>query len=183
MPVIKLRKLLKEVGSAGYTVYFDLDDTLTNYSGRIRSYNIVDVDTGEEMPIEPRDTVYNQEFWSGAVWLPGAKRMLDFALKNFPRVEILTAVPMLSKADQAQTGNKYFEAPIKGKEEWIRTNIGEVNINWSGNGKAKAAFASPNCILVDDKPENIEAFESAGGVGILMDNPAQAIDQLRRYVK
>jgi hypothetical protein len=104
--------------------------------------------------------------------------MLDFAKSNFSNVEILSAVPELSKANKELTGKRFFDAPVDGKTEWLNKNVGPIKAIWTKSGKEKAIYATPNTVLIDDKPENIKAFEQAGGIGILMDNPQNVINKL-----
>jgi hypothetical protein len=181
--VQELIKDLLEQKNQDYTVYLDIDDTLTNYSERLKSMIIDDPETGEKRPIKASDTVDNLEFWSSAKWLPGAEEMVNYIKNNFDKVEILSAVPELSKAKQAETGERFWNAPIIGKEDWLEDNIGKIKTNWVRSGSQKAAFARPNTILIDDKPENIRAFQKAGGIGILYDNPSNVIAQLQTLLK
>lgn len=167
-----------EIKNQDYIIYFDIDDTLTDYSNRLGSMIITDPETGEERPIKASDTVDNIEFWTSAKWLPGSQQMLDFAKNNFSNVEILSAVPELSKANKELTGKRFFDAPIDGKTEWLNKNVGPIKTIWTKSGKEKAIYATPNTVLVDDKPENIKAFEQAGGIGILMDTPQNVINKL-----
>ena len=167
-----------EIKNQDYIVYFDIDDTLTDYSNRLGNMIITDLETGEKRPIKATDTVNNIEFWTSAKWLPGSKQMLDFAKNNFSNVEILSAVPELSKANKELTGKRFFDDPIDGKIEWLNKNVGKIKTVWTKSGKEKAIYATPKTILVDDKPENIKAFEQAGGIGILMDTPQNVINKL-----
>lgn len=182
--MIKLLDLLREAKSqankADYTVYFDVDDTLTNYSERLKTVKVKDKDNGEERLINSKDTVDNEEFWSGAKWLPGSKDLLAFALKNFKRVEILSVLPELSKDNQKSTGKRYWAAPENGKKKWINDNVGDLKANFVGRGKEKADFATKKSILIDDKKKNIDAFEKEGGIGILMNDPKLVMAKLKK---
>lgn len=181
--VQELIKDLLEQKNQDYTIYLDIDDTLTNYSERLKSMIIDDPETGEKRPIKASDTVDNLEFWSSAKWLHGAEEMVNFIKDNFDKVEILSAVPELSKAKQAETGERFWNAPILGKEDWLKHNVGDIKTNWVRSGSQKAAFARPNTVLIDDKPENIRAFQKAGGIGILYDNPSNVVAQLQDLLK
>jgi len=167
-----------EIKNQDYIIYFDVDDTLTDYSNRLGSMIITDPKTGEERPIKASDTLNNIEFWANTEWLPGSKEMVKFAINNFSNIKILSAVPELSKADKELTGKRFFDAPVDGKTEWLNKNIGPIKIIWTKSGKEKTIYATPNTVLIDDKPENIKAFEKAGGIGILMDNPQNVINKL-----
>jgi len=173
-----LEDLLEE-DNRDYIIYFDVDDTLSNYTQNLATTFIKDPETGEDRKIKPQDTVENLDYWLNAPIIPGAKEMVDFAKNNFNKVEILSAVPELSKANKELTGRRFFDAPIDGKTEWVTKNIGSLPMNWSKNGKEKALWATPNSVLIDDKPENIRAFEQAGGIGILIDTPQNVIIKLK----
>jgi hypothetical protein len=173
-----LEDLLEE-DNRDYIIYFDVDDTLSNYTQNLATTFIKDPETGEDRKIKPQDTVENLDYWLNAPIIPGAKEMVDFAKNNFNKVEILSAVPELSKANKELTGKRFFDAPIDGKTEWVTKNIGPLPMNWSKNGKEKALWATPNSVLIDDKPENIRAFEQAGGIGILIDTPQNVIIKLK----
>jgi hypothetical protein len=173
-----LEDLLEE-DNRDYIIYFDVDDTLSNYTQNLATTIIKDPETGEDRKIKPQDTVENIDYWLNAPIIPGAKEMVDFAKNNFNKVEVLSAVPELSKANKELTGKRFFDAPIDGKTEWVTKNIGSLPMNWSKNGKEKALWATPNSVLIDDKPENIKAFEQAGGIGILIDTPQNVITKLK----
>lgn len=172
--------ILKESTKKDYIIYFDMDDTLTDYSYRLKNTVIDDPETGENRPIKPSDTSDNKDFWTSAQWLPGSKEMIQFAQQYFSKVEILSAFPVHSKSDQALTGKRFRKDPVDGKIEWLNKNVGPIKTNLTGNGKEKAIFAKPNAVLIDDKPENIQAFTNAGGIGILMYDPKKVIQQLQQ---
>jgi 5'(3')-deoxyribonucleotidase len=47
-------------------------------------------------------------------------------------------------------------------------------------GRDKAVFARPNHVLIDDRKDNIEAWEQAGGIGILHTDADDTINQLNK---
>jgi 5'(3')-deoxyribonucleotidase len=97
--------------------------------------------------------------------------MVKFSQKYFQDTKILTASPN-------------YEAPKLGKTYWIENNIGNIPIIFTHSGREKGKYAGPNKILIDDKAENIRAFEKSGGIGILFDNnPQEIIDQLLKILK
>jgi hypothetical protein len=167
---------------SNYIVYFDIDDTLSNYSQNLKSTLVKDPDTGEQRPIKASDTVNNLDFWLNAPLIPGVRKMVDFAKQNFSQVEILSAVPELSKAKKEETGERFYEAPIKGKTEWVKKYIGPIKFNWTRSGKEKTLYATPNSILIDDKPENVKFFQQYGGIGILFTTPTEVINKLKKII-
>ncbi len=151
--------LLQE-STSPYTVYFDMDDTLVDYSGQL-----------EKTQLTPKDTVKpeNISFWENMEWLPGSKEMLKTSLDHF-NTKILTRTPE-------------FELVKQAKKDWVKNNIGDIEVITVRRGSNKAEYASPTSILIDDKRETIDKFRQAGGIGILFNNnPAQIIQILTQYI-
>ena len=46
--------------------------------------------------------------------------------------------------------------------------------------KGDNVYAQKKNVLIDDRPKNIEAWEAAGGIGILHTSAADTIDQLKK---
>ena len=53
-----------------------------------------------------------------------------------------------------------------------------VTCTYSGN--QKKIFSQKGNVLIDDRPENIEAWESEGGIGILHKSAKDTIDELKK---
>ena len=173
-----VKSIIREVNK-DYTIYFDLDDTLSNYTKNLRTSIYTDPETGEKRPFASKDTANDFNFWVRAELLPGAKGMVNFAQQNFNTVKILSAVPTLSKAKQEETGEIYYKAPIEGKTKWLADHGFSLPAIWTNSGTAKRVYATPMTVLVDDKEENIKAFEKAGGKGILFINAQDVIQKLK----
>ncbi len=83
--------------------------------------------------------------------------------------EILTAAGKVNR-----------ELVVYDKNEWIRKHVDPcVVVTCTMGGKQKAAFANKGYVLVDDRLENIEAWEKAGGIGILHTTAERTIDKLK----
>jgi len=153
---------LIQESTSPYVVYFDMDDTLTDYSGQINKTKLT-----------PKDTVKpeNISFWENMEWLKGSEDMLHFSTQFF-NTKILTRTPDLDHIKQA-------------KKEWIKKNtkwLGDLEVITVRRGSNKAEYATPNSILIDDKQETIDKFNQAGGIGILFNNnPEYIIQELKKY--
>jgi len=146
-------------GIPKYEVYFDVDNTLTDYFGQLKKLNL-----------SPNDTVKEEhkDFWTTIKWLPGSINLLEFSQQHFP-TKLLTVTPD-------------FDSVKQGKQEWIKENIGNIETIMVERGKDKSKYATPNSILIDDNKSNITAFEQAGGIGILYKhNPEEVLQELKKY--
>ena len=66
------------------------------------------------------------------------------------------------------------------KNEWIKQYVDPyVVVTCTYSGTQKAVFASKGNVLIDDRPKNIEAWEAAGGIGILHKSAKHTIEELK----
>lgn len=86
------------------------------------------------------------------------------------RVRILTAAPRPTQKLATASADKIA---------WIRENISKtVPVIVVAEGILKAQWVTPNAILIDDLPRNIDAWIAAGGIGILHLNAKDTLRQL-----
>jgi len=83
--------------------------------------------------------------------------------------EILTAAGTVNRELVVHDKHKWIE-------EWVCPNV-VVTCTYSGS--QKGAFARKGFVLIDDRPRNIEAWEKAGGIGILHKNAHSTIEILK----
>jgi len=80
----------------------------------------------------------------------------------------------------------YVDKSQKVKELWVRKNLGSGNIvrqTLSNDKSAHAMTGDISNILIDDSPDKIQQWESAGGIGILHKGNAKAtIDKIREIM-
>ena len=70
------------------------------------------------------------------------------------------------------------------KKSWIKKYVSpSVVVNCTFTGAQKSAYALKNNVLIDDRPKNIEAWEAAGGIGIIHTSAADTISQLKELRK
>jgi hypothetical protein len=119
------------------------------------------------------------EFWVNMDWIDGGKELLDFCLSNFKLVRIL------SSAGTGKNWVKYKEV-VAGKTAWLATHAPQIdkkNIIIVPFHTLKARHAGPDRILVDDHDVNINAWNEAGGIGVLhhSENWQSTVTTLQRY--
>jgi len=106
-------------------------------------------------------------FWVGMDWMEDGKELFKFITENF-YVELLSSP---SRAEHSRLG----------KRLWVRNHkLGvKLNLAYSHN---KQKYAAPSHILIDDRKDNIEQWESKGGIGILHTSAKETIECLRKKV-
>lgn len=120
-----------------------------------------------------------KSFWTDLDWVPGGKEVLDFAVKHYELVRILSS---------AGTGRDWgsFKFVQAGKLEWAAKNMPQIekkNIVIVPFSNAKSKHSGPDRILVDDKERTIKQWTDKGGIGILHHHSdwQATLDELRAY--
>ena len=174
----ELGRLREDEGE--YKLYLDMDGVVADFDRRFRELSGMAPKEFENKHGKNKFWDFIDEgdnkikFWVGIPPMPGAQELVSFINSNFD-YEMLTA-PSIKKQS------------FTGKRLWIRnwTNKGlfpsKPEINFK-SAKNKKDFAAPNHILVDDKPSTIDAWNAAGGIGILFQSAEQVINDLQQYVK
>ena len=91
------------------------------------------------------------EFWSEMPWMPQGQVLWDFIQPYGPK--------LLTSPSEDNTSRL-------GKRLWVRNHISPAPEVIFRFGDAKSDFANENSILIDDKPSNLVAFASKGGIAI-----------------
>lgn len=86
--------------------------------------------------------------------------------------EVLTAVPW-------PTG--HLVTAEDDKRAWAAHHLSStLPVITVASGSAKALYAAPGRVLIDDLPRNIHAWVAAGGIGVLHVNADDTLEQLAR---
>lgn len=91
------------------------------------------------------------EFWSDMPWMPNGKDLWNFIAPYSPKI--------LTSPSRENTSRL-------GKRLWVRNNITPSPEVLFRYGAAKADFANQQAILIDDRPQNLQAFANKGGISI-----------------
>lgn len=97
------------------------------------------------------DQYIGLEFWSDMPWMPNGRQLWDFIEPYGPKI--------LTSPSRDNTSRL-------GKRLWVKDNIQQAPEVLFKFGDAKADFANESSILIDDKPSNLDAFASKGGIAI-----------------
>lgn len=106
-------------------------------------------------------------FFSHMELLPYARELWSYITRH-PHFVLTAAGKRIPSADRE-------------KRAWAHKHLGQgVKVEVVESAKAKARFAKPNIILIDDRAKCIDPFVAAGGIGILHKNAATTIKQLKK---
>ena len=142
-------------------LFVDMDGVLSDFSGLVRQHTGKDPEAMETQELwKAVDQI--PRFWADMPWMPGGQELWAAVKDQNPT--ILSAPARNPRC-------------IPEKTEWIEKNLGE-DVPYIFDGQ-KEKYCEPGAVLIDDKPENIEKWREAGGVGILFQNAEQAIEELR----
>ena len=97
------------------------------------------------------DQYIGLEFWSEMEWMPNGRALWEFIQPYSPII--------LTSPSEDNTSRL-------GKRLWVRNHLSPAPEVIFRFGDAKSDFANENSILIDDKPSNLEAFASKGGIAI-----------------
>ena len=97
------------------------------------------------------DQYIGLEFWSGMEWMPNGRELWNFIQPYGPK--------LLTSPSEDNTSRL-------GKRLWVKENLTPAPEVLFRFGDAKSDFANENAILIDDKPSNLEAFTSKGGIAL-----------------
>jgi len=97
------------------------------------------------------DQYIGLEFWSEMEWMPNGRELWNFIQPYGPK--------LLTSPSEDNTSRL-------GKRLWVKENLVPAPEVLFRFGDAKSDFANENAILIDDKPSNLAAFASKGGIAI-----------------
>lgn len=143
-------------------VYLDMDGVLCDFQSRYESMF-------GPLHREERDDKAWSVNWQQFVtteqfktldWFPGGRSLLArlvFLTQRAENLEILSS----------SGGLEFHEQVKEQKMYWLDKNEVFFKANIVPGRSYKAQYATPDTILIDDTPEIIDAFNAAGGHGIL----------------
>jgi len=151
-------------------IYLDMDGVLCNFEKRY-------TELYKESPNSSRDKKNWSENWTDFVLtkqfetldiFPGAIELLRYVRKTELPIEILTS----------SGGAKYHDLVAQQKDIWLKKQGLAYKRNVVPGRGLKASYATPDTILIDDTEDVIDAFNKAGGIGILHKDIGETLQTL-----
>jgi hypothetical protein len=150
-------------------IFLDMDGIFVDFDAGVREkYNVQDWHPTEwKIPYKEWGTTFKEfwdsldftNFWEWLPWTEDGKRIVSIVEPFKPTILTAAVLPYASTG-KIQWLNREWPDVMKDKRLLI-----------AAGHAAKAAVAGPDKILIDDKDENIEEWEAAGGIGILYPRP------------
>jgi hypothetical protein len=162
--------LFEEEEVMNYTIYSDMDGVLSDFDKRFMEFSDgippgqYEQRKGREEFWKLIDDTVGVPFWAGMDWMSDGKEYWNYIEKYNP---IILSAP--SKKEES----KY------GKRIWKKRNMPNNKMILVPAWKKKE-YATPTSILIDDRADNINQWEAAGGIGILHTDATSTIAKLKK---
>jgi hypothetical protein len=162
--------LFEEEEVMNYTIYSDMDGVLSDFDKRFMEFSDgippgqYEQRRGKEEFWKLIDDTVGVPFWAGMDWMSDGKEYWNYIEKYNP---IILSAP--SKKEES----KY------GKRIWKKRNMPNNKMILVPAWKKKE-YANPTSILIDDRADNINQWEAAGGIGILHTDATSTIAKLKK---
>lgn len=146
-------------------IFCDMDGVLVDFDGYfVKKHGILPY----KLPKEElwQIVLDTKDYWVNLPKLKDADLLIDY-LKKFG-FQILTGLPVYG-----------FDKAEKEKKQWLKEQYNITNGVICCLSKDKNNFCRPNDILIDDRPNNIEKWQEAGGIGILHISAESTIQKLK----
>lgn len=152
-------------------IYLDMDGVLVDFDARADEFGCRKGPGKHPSAIDwsiPK--AIGPDYWANMKWTEGGEAFYGACREVCEsmgiELGILTAIEI--------------PAGVKGKCLWVHwnTDLDNEHLIIVKKGLDKAKFAAPGRLLVDDNPQNVEAFIAAGGEAVLYGNPKQALSDI-----
>jgi hypothetical protein len=151
-------------------IFLDMDGVITDFDRRFRELGVGGPENYEKKFGEQKFwNLINAEgikFWSEMPWTKDGKVLWNY-LKD-KNVSILSA-----PSENPDSKN--------GKRIWVKKELGNIPVILR-QAEEKKKLACPDCLLIDDKTDNINQWVSAGGFGIPHKSANDTIKKLKNVL-
>jgi 5'(3')-deoxyribonucleotidase len=149
-----------------YRIFCDMDGVLTDFVKGYKDLTGIDILNQWHDSPEFWDPIVKAgyDFWINLPWMEDGKKLWNYIEKYNP--EILS------------TPSRQNDSRV-GKHDWVKKELPGVHLILR-SAKNKKEFASPDCILIDDRDSNIEDWKNSGGIAI---HHKSAVDTIKKLQK
>ncbi|MDR0727131.1 MAG: hypothetical protein LBF37_03655 [Rickettsiales bacterium] len=172
-------------------LFFDMDNVLADFEKDAKKHKVPGIELNKGDSLLSPDVLdekkrfwqrieKNQNFWLQLPMVTDIKLLLDYAIK-------MGDMYVLSKAPAASNfvgGKTYYNKIIKDKKTWINQNMSKYfpksRVIVSDVPKGKLIGPGATDVLIDDRLDNVNEWQQAGGAGIHFKDVAGAIQYLAK---
>ena len=162
--------MIEKVGK----VYIDMDGVLVDFDGGVeKMLGIAPPPPGGHRPEEDDRLMWEraknvEHFYDMLEPMPGAIEMFNKLYERFgDSLEVLTGIPKPERG---------MPTAALDKEDWIHRFLSQdIKVNPVRRRDKPLFCTGKEDILIDDLKDNIEAWEKAGGTGILHRDPEETL--------
>jgi len=184
--MISLRALLEQ-DKTEYTLFVDMDGVLVDFEKGYEQLTGVSIQQSNEQDKNKFWNLYRdsleqknipeKDYWANLPWMSDGQTLWDYVKQYNPY--ILTAPSVNPDLPKEQRYKREFNQSIQGKLEWVKRLDNMKNIYFKA-AQFKSQLSKPNKILIDDRKDTIDAWNTKGGIGILHTSAADTIEQLKK---
>jgi len=173
--LMDLYRLIKEEKETKYTIYCDLDGVLVDFD---KGYYELTGKPTHHADVQDKQEFWKtlhrglasknmeeREYWSNLEWMPDGKELFKY---------ILPYNPFILTAPSRDPGSKI------GKTEWVNENLSGVKKLIFAAAYKKPSYSRKNHILIDDRKQTIDEWNTNGGIGIFHTSAKDTIKQLKK---
>jgi 5'(3')-deoxyribonucleotidase len=163
-----------------YKIYFDMDGVLVDFPQNTdvntnRPTQFLDKSARTAKKKMWQDIEQNTHFWRDLPEIPNIKTMLRCAM-NMGEIFVLSKTP---NAKNFIAGQDYVNFIANEKRIWILKKLpiffDDKHIIICDTPKGELIKPDLNHILVDDRIDNIQEWENAGGIGVLFNRDIPSV--------
>ena len=155
-------------------IFIDMDGVLADFLRGVEKpeyigHPLTNDDAGHTEYDLRKEELTNKRLFANLPPMVDMYDLLAYIKHTGVKWEILTAAGLVNR-----------DLVVYDKNEWIKRYVDpSVVVTCTMSGSQKAAFAYEGSVLIDDRKKNIDAWESAGGIGILHTSAKETINKLK----
>jgi beta-phosphoglucomutase-like phosphatase (HAD superfamily) len=155
-------------------IFLDMDGVIADFNKKYKEMFGIEPSVAEKhKKFEPFFNEFiDKQAFANLELMPDAINLINYLRNTGIPIEILSS-----------TASERRDAQIRPqKMKWLKDHHIEFPVILVPGARLKQQYATPNSILIDDTPRNIDEWRSAGGIGILYTDYISCVATMQMYV-